>query len=126
MSESYLIDLDNKYEAFVVFKKMFRNIKVLSIEKFIEIYGYEPDVASIFVVNQEDSLCKLRHNTLESYGNLQVLELQSAYLSDREPVIPQGEKSGMGYKCPMCRKTSWINASQHVINCASCKMLFMV
>lgn len=124
---AYLSDLDTSLEAFKCLKTLFSSIKVLSLDKFIAVHGYIPDVFSIFVVTQEDSECEIHNNTLESFGNLQIKELQSAYLKKENPDLPKAQKSGMGYKCPSCAKSAWINPAKQKINCCAwCKLMYYV
>jgi hypothetical protein len=130
---SYHLALDStKDEAFVILKELFNEILILDTNNFFVERGYEPCVSSIFVVSLGGSYdypfdsveCVVHNGTLMKLGNLQVYELQRAYLANEPPNLPKGKCIGIGYQCPKCLKVSW--SKKKTICCHSCKCLFRV
>lgn len=129
----YHLALNNaKDEAFEILKGLFDEILILDTNKFFVERGYEPCVSSIFVVSLGGSYdypfdsveCVVHNGTLMRLGNLQVHELQRAYLANESPNLPSGKCIGIGYQCPKCSKVSW--SKKKTICCHSCKCLFRV
>lgn len=130
---SYHSALDStKDEAFDLLKGIFDEILILDTNKFVTERDYEPCISSIFVVSlggsydyQFDSVeCVVHNGTLMRLGNLQVHELQRAYLANESPNLPRGKCIGIGYQCPMCTKVSW--SKKKTICCHACKGMFRV
>lgn len=130
---SYYLALDStKDEAFELLKRLFDEILILDTNKFLAERGYEPCVSSIFVVSLGGSYdypfdsveCVIHNGILMHLGNLQVQELQRAYLANESPNLPRGKCIGIGYQCPRCTKVSW--SKKKTICCHSCKCMFRV
>ncbi len=129
----YRIFDTSKGEAFVILRKLFTEIQILDVDEFILEYKYEPCISSIFVVSLGGSYdylidgveCIIHNGTLSRLGNLQIAELQSAYLNGTDVRLPAGKCIGMGFQCPMCSKANWATApTQTIFCCTKCAYMF--
>lgn len=118
-------------EAFDLLNNLFKRVYILDIDSFIGEKKCEPCISSIFVVSQgsfsfelDNTECLIHNGTLAKLGNLQIVELQSAYTNNRQPELPKGKCVGMGYTCPICSKAAWVPHKQKIICCNGCKAMF--
>jgi len=126
--------LSTTLEAYALLKEVFAEVLVLNVEAFISENGYEPVIASIFVVSVggsycykiDKSKCSVLNGTLCKLGNLQVTELQRAYLTKQKPALPTGARCGLGYECPKCNSLSYPKKEKHTLMCQSCKCMFYI
>ena len=130
----YFTKLNTKKEAYQIIKDLFDDVLVLNESVFEAINGYKPVVASIFIVSLGGSYsytlngekCSILNGTLQKLGNLQIAELQRAYVSNQAPNLPRGKRTGLGYNCPECEKVVYTKQSQNTVLCKNCKCIFYV
>ena len=124
----YYSPLNTKKEAYQLLNTLFSDVLVINVPLFVKTCKYRPVVASIFVVSLGGSYilghnkCNIVNGTLSSIGNLQVSELQDAYLNKRNPNLPIVKSM----ECPMCAKVSRTKTTKNTILCDHCCCMYYI
>ncbi len=129
----YYAPITSKIEAYSILADLF-DIRILDVPAFVAEMKYRPIHASVFVISAGGSYsyplnntsCSVLNGTLRKYGNLQIDELQRAYLAGDLPNLPVVKRSGLGYPCPACTTVTYISAKKTTLLCVHCKCMFYI